>query len=72
MTEHDTESDHDPFADAQLAEDVDVSPCYQAYLERRDHRPDSCTIYCALDGESIEDTWIRARGDAFVSLEDAR
>ncbi|ELY60553.1 hypothetical protein C491_04625 [Natronococcus amylolyticus DSM 10524] len=70
MTEYDT--DADPFADARTETDGDVSPCYQAYIERRDHRPDSCTVYCALDGESIEDTWIRAKGDAFVSREDAR
>ncbi|WP_293027238.1 hypothetical protein [Natronococcus sp.] len=70
MTEHDT--DADPFADAHAETDGDVSPCYQAYVEHRDHRPDSCTIYCALDGESIEDTWVRAKGDAFVSREDVR
>ncbi|TYL40119.1 hypothetical protein CV102_00625 [Natronococcus pandeyae] len=71
MTERDLESESEPFADVP-AEDGDVSPCYQAYVERNDHRPDSCTIYEALDAESMSDTWIRAMEGAFVSREDAR
>lgn len=71
MTEHDAEPESEPFADVP-AEDDDVSPCCQAYIERNDHRPDSCTIYEAVDAESVSDTWIRAIADAFVSREDAR
>jgi hypothetical protein len=72
VTEYDAESERDSFADARTEADRDVSPCYQAYVERCGHGPDSCTIYCALNGDSIEDTWLRATGDAFVSREDAR
>ena len=50
----------------------DVSPCYEAYVERRDHRPDSCTIYSSVTLEATRDRWIKAWGDAFVSREDAR
>ena len=50
----------------------DVSPCYQAYLECNDHRPDVCTIYSAVTAGSIEETWISATGSAFVSREAMR
>ncbi|QFU82737.1 DUF7511 domain-containing protein [Natronorubrum aibiense] len=50
----------------------DVSPCYQAYLERNDHRPDVCTIYSAVTAGSIAETWISATGSAFVSREEMR
>ncbi len=52
--------------------DRDVSPCYQAIIDRRANRPDVCTIYVALTGDTATTEWISAIGDAFVSREDAR
>ncbi|WP_230198550.1 DUF7511 domain-containing protein [Halopiger goleimassiliensis] len=50
----------------------DVSPCYEAYLERHDHRPDACTIYCSISNATARDQWIKAWGDGFVSREELR
>jgi hypothetical protein len=50
----------------------DVSPCHHAYIERNDHRPDTCTVYSLLNRDSVANAWIRAHGDAFVAREDAR
>lgn len=50
----------------------DISPCYRAYLECHDHRPDSCTIYSAVTAETARGQWIRAWDDGFVSREDIR
>ncbi|NGM68455.1 hypothetical protein G6M89_05430 [Natronolimnobius sp. AArcel1] len=76
MTEHDTDTERD--SDSSPAESdgdpptADISPCYQAYLERHDHRPDSCTIYSAVTADAARNRWIKAWGDGFVSREDAR
>ncbi|MXV63577.1 hypothetical protein GS429_16235 [Natronorubrum sp. JWXQ-INN-674] len=73
MTERNTKPDADQPAtpDPQSA-DGDISPCYQAYLERNNHRPDSCTIYSAVTAGTIEETWIKAYGSAFVSRDEMR
>lgn len=71
MTEHDVETESEPFADVPT-EGGAVSPCYQAYVERNEHGPDRCTIYAAVDAESVANTWIRAAEGAFVSREDVR
>lgn len=70
MTEHDAEpaprgADGDP-------PEPDISPYYQAYLERNEARPDSCTIYTSLSAETARGQWIKAWADAFVSRDDAR
>ncbi|WP_440766136.1 DUF7511 domain-containing protein [Natronorubrum sp. DTA7] len=67
----DTETDSTPTLGPQ-SDGGDVSPCYRAYVERNDHRPDVCTIYSAVTAGSIEETWIRANGSAFVSRDDVR
>ncbi|WP_244510169.1 DUF7511 domain-containing protein [Natronobacterium texcoconense] len=79
VTDHDTDGESDPGTrpaasepDVDGPDEPDVSPCYQAYLERHDDRPDSCTIYSAVTAETPEKQWIRAWGDAFVSREDTR
>lgn len=79
VSEHDTDAESTPFERSGDGDEEDgdppepdVSPCYQAYLERRDDRPDSCTIYSAVTATEPEDCWIRAWGDGFVSREDAR
>ncbi|MDQ2050025.1 hypothetical protein RBH26_05965 [Natronolimnohabitans sp. A-GB9] len=74
MSEHDTDTETEPptsDADGDPPE-PDVSPCYQAYLERNDYRPDTCTIYASVTAGSERDQWIKAWGDAFVSRDDAR
>ncbi|MFC4436642.1 MULTISPECIES: DUF7511 domain-containing protein [Natrialbaceae] len=70
MTGHDTETE--PESGADNPADGDVSPCCHAYVERNERGPDSCTIYEIVNAESVADTWIKARGDAFVSREDTR
>ena len=78
MTDGNTDSDTGSSADTGTtplgpqSDDGDVSPCYQAYVERNDHRPDVCTIYSTVTAGSIEETWIRATGSAFVSRDDVR
>ncbi|WP_440769993.1 DUF7511 domain-containing protein [Natronorubrum sp. DTA28] len=78
MSDGNTNSDTDSSADTSTtplgpqSDDGDVSPCYRAYVERNDHRPDVCTIYSAVTAGSIEETWIRAYGSAFVSRDDVR
>jgi len=42
------------------------------HIERRDHRPDRCTIYTALDGETVEQEWIAAMAGSYASLEEMR
>lgn len=68
MSERDVEREREADDDAP----ADVSPCYQAYVERNEHRPDSCTIYSAVNAESMSGAWIRAFEGAFRSLDDAR
>jgi hypothetical protein len=75
MTERDVDRESAPerSGEPSAGDDIgDVSPCYHAYIERNDHRPDTCTVYSMLNGDSVANTWIRARGDAFVAREDAR
>ncbi|SIR72114.1 DUF7511 domain-containing protein [Natronorubrum thiooxidans] len=76
MTERNTDAERRADIDALAAADDpfpgDVSPCYQAYLERNDYRPDVCTIYSAVTAGTIEETWIKATGSAFVSREEMR
>ncbi|WP_228434492.1 DUF7511 domain-containing protein [Natrarchaeobaculum aegyptiacum] len=48
------------------------SPCDEAYVERRDYRPDTCTIYSSVTARTAREQWIRAWGDAFVSREQMR
>lgn len=48
------------------------SPCDEAYVERRAHRPDTCTIYSSVTRRTARERWIRAWGDAFVSREEMR
>jgi len=49
-----------------------VSPCHEAYVERREVSPDACTIYSSVTPTAARDRWIRAWGDAFLSLEEMR
>jgi len=73
MTDRNTEPGADqPSTPDRQSADGNVSPCYQAYLERNEYRPDSCTIYSSVTAGSIEETWIRARGSAFVSRDEIR
>ncbi|ELY44234.1 DUF7511 domain-containing protein [Natronorubrum sulfidifaciens] len=76
MTERNTDGEHQAdAAEPPAAGDTspsDISPCYQAYLERNDHRPDVCTIYSTVTAGSIEETWIKATGSAFVSRDAMR
>ncbi|PLK18324.1 DUF7511 domain-containing protein [Natronobacterium gregoryi] len=81
MTSHDADGEPDadgrstatgPKAGGDDPATLEVSPCYQAYLERHDDRVDSCTIYSAVTAESAREQWIRAWGEAFVSRENAR
>ncbi len=66
-----TDSDATPTTETQPPTN-DVSPCYQAAIDRRDSGVDVCTIYFALTGDTACEQWISAVGDAFVSREDAR
>ncbi|MEY7850435.1 hypothetical protein AB7C87_14705 [Natrarchaeobius sp. A-rgal3] len=69
----DRESDAEPApTDGFPPADRDVSPCYQAYVDRRENGVDVCTIYNAFDAESVTEQRITAIGDAFVSREDVR
>ncbi len=70
MSEYDTETE--PTDTATEPPLPDVSPCYEAYIERNDHVPDSCTIYSSLSAHAPRKQWIRAWGDAFVSREETR
>lgn len=76
MTERNTDAERRANTDESVVADGpstgDVSPCYQAYLECNDHRPDVCTIYSTVTAGSIEETWIKATGSAFVSREAMR
>ncbi|WP_126662708.1 DUF7511 domain-containing protein [Haloterrigena salifodinae] len=81
MTERDSDTDADidvetlaeeaASPDSQPA-DSELSPCYKAYVERNDDRPDVCTIYSDVTTGDFEETWVRAIGAAFVSRDDAR
>ncbi|WP_049920290.1 DUF7511 domain-containing protein [Halobiforma nitratireducens] len=73
MSSHDATDRSQPDGDSDTGPpEPDISPCYQAYLERHDGRSDSCTIYSAVTADTPRYQWIRAWGDAFVSREDAR
>ncbi|WP_121742078.1 DUF7511 domain-containing protein [Natronorubrum halophilum] len=71
MTDGDSDTEPTPATGPQPA-NGDISPCFRAYIVRNDHRPNVCTIYSDATVGSIETTWIKATGSAFVSLEDAR
>ncbi|RQG95256.1 DUF7511 domain-containing protein [Natrarchaeobius chitinivorans] len=71
MTDRNVDAEPTPPAERQADSDG-VSPWYQAYVDRREHGPDVCTIYNAFDAESVTEERITAIGDAFVSREDAR
>ncbi|SEH12819.1 hypothetical protein SAMN04487967_0980 [Natronorubrum sediminis] len=67
-----TERMHSRTASEPTSPDGDVSPCYQAYVERNETRPDTCTIYSSVTAATLEETWIRATGSAFVSRDEIR
>jgi len=46
---------------------------FEAIVEQYDMHPDECTIYPSTASEAEKmSTWITARGESFVSLEDRR
>ncbi|WP_235019781.1 hypothetical protein [Natrialba sp. INN-245] len=71
VADHESDAEQTPSNDFPSA-NRDVSPCYQAYVDRRENGVDVCTIYNAFDAESVTEERITAIGDAFVSREDAR
>lgn len=77
MTDRDTDADAEtaseapPHPNPQPA-DGEISPCYKAYVERNEHRPDVCTIYSDVTPGDVEETWIRAIGSTFVSRDELR
>ncbi|ELY94017.1 hypothetical protein C482_18884 [Natrialba chahannaoensis JCM 10990] len=56
----------------QLHEETDISPCYQAYVDQTTRGRAVCTIYSEFTASTVQDTWIRAVGDAFISREECR
>ncbi|MFP8951367.1 hypothetical protein ACLI4Z_00140 [Natrialbaceae archaeon A-arb3/5] len=71
MTDHNADVERESITDPPTA-DGDVSPCYQAYVEKRDGKPNVCTIYSSVSADSVTDQWIAAHGDAFVARDEIR
>ncbi|NUB90786.1 hypothetical protein HT576_07090 [Haloterrigena sp. SYSU A121-1] len=77
MTERESDTDAETVSEEATSPDPqpadgEISPCYKAYVEHNDDRPDVCTIYSDVTSGDVEETWVRAIGSAFASRDDVR